>query len=263
MDHGLDFSNPVLTAWTVGIPLFHLVVVLSFRFLGVLPNRAKKGCRESDIVAFCLVAAVVVTFCAAIGCIGIYDVFDVIDNKNIFVDKFYSESTFVTNYLVIPMLVYQIWNLTVTIILSDLRTPDAIGHHIVTGLLAYFGLWPYGQYYALFYFGVAELTSIPLNLVDIFKYLPQLAETYPTVNSFAKGSFIIGFFVIRIIIWPVVSYELFFGCLDLIMNKTAHSNFVVGFFLFANTFLTFLQFYWGFLIAKKLLKMSKSKKKSN
>merc|ERR1712000_271943 len=134
-----------------------------------------------------------------------------------------------------------------------------IGHGIVTALLSYFGLYPYAQYYALFFFGIAEVTSIPLNVIDVFKYLPHFSARYPGVYSVAKYLFVSGFFLIRIIVWPFFSYELWFGCQDLLLTNTAHSNFVVIFFLGANLFLTGLQFYWGYLIIRKATATLKKK----
>lgn len=253
MNHGVDLNNPHFLGWAVGIPVAHAACTLAFRVAGVFPERSKKGCRGSDIVAFALVASLLVTYVTITGTLGFFNLFDVLDTVEVFTDKFYAQSSYVENYLVYPMLCYQVWNLTMCLILAEFRTPDAIGHHIVTGCLAYFGFAPYAQYYALFYFGVAEASSIPLNLLDIFKFLPHLSEKYPAVQNAVKTAFALAFFAIRIVVWPFISYELFFGCIELFKNGTAHSTFVVGFFLFANLFLTFLQFYWGFLIGRKAL----------
>lgn len=253
MDHGLDWSNRHLQMWAVGLPAMHILCTAIFRAMNVFPEVSKKGSRGSDIVAFALVACILVTYVTIAGILGWWNLFDVLDTTNIYENKFYGRSTYVENHLVYPMVCYQIWNLTTSLILTEFRTPDAIGHHVVTATLAYFGFAPYAQYYALFYFGVAEASSIPLNLLDVFKYLPHLTDQYPAVQGAVKASFGISFFIIRMFYWPVLSYELFFGCLELFQSGKAHSTFVVGFFLGANLFLTFLQFYWGFLIARKAL----------
>ena len=262
MDHGVDFSNKHFIAWAIGIPTLHLCATLGLRVAGLFPERSKKGCRGSDIVAFSIVASLLVTYVTIAGTVGFFNLGNVVDNaNNLFVDKFYAQSYYVENFLVYPMFSYQVWNLVCCLILADFRTPDAIGHHIVTGCLGYFGIAPFAQYYALFYFGVAEVSSIPLTLLDIFKFLPDVARKYPALQNSVKATFAVTFFIVRIFVWPFVSYELFFGCVDLFQKGTAHSNFVVGFFLFANMFLTFLQFYWGVLISRKALGGGKSKSK--
>ena len=54
--------------------------------------------------------------------------------------------------------------------------------------------------------------------------------------------------VVRLIIWPWISYPFWQDSIALLRSGTAHSNFVVGFFLVANIFLTGLQFVWGWMI---------------
>jgi hypothetical protein len=127
-------------------------------------------------------------------------------------------------------------------------------------MLANFGYGPFAQYYALFYFGIAEASSIPLTLLDSFKYVPVLAKNYPSLNTACKAIFAASFFIIRIFIWPFVSYGLFNNCVDVLLNGKAHSTFVVCFFLFANIFLTGLQFYWASLMIRKVFSSDKNKK---
>ena len=56
-------------------------------------------------------------------------------------------------------------------------------HHTLVAILAYFGLHPYVHADAMFFFGVAELTNIPLTVMDVFKYLPSLKANYPKVSK--------------------------------------------------------------------------------
>lgn len=253
--------TPVLLFWSVFIPSLHIACVLGMRFLDWFPQRSRKGCRGSDIIAMEFVSGVCVVWVATAGVLGFFNLFNVMDNLELYTTgKFYGHSKFVEENLVTPMLCYQVWNLLACLIHNEYRDPAGIGHHVVTAGLAWMGFHPYAQYYALFYFGVAELTTIPLNIVTVFKHLPHLSASYPAMYQLARNVFVLGYFAIRIIWWPIVSYELFFGCMDLLANNKAHSTFVVCYFLFANMFLTGLQFYWGYLIARNAMK---PKKKSN
>lgn len=261
MDHGLDWTNQHLRAWAIGVPALHIILVLSFRVLGCWPGLTRKKCRGSDIIAFEVVSGLCVVYFAVAGIAGFFNINGVIDNTDIFIHKFSLRSTYVENNIVFPMLCYQVWNVFVCITHNELRTFDGIAHHVVTICLAYFGVYPFAQYYALFYFGVGELTTIPLNVVEVFKFLPDLAKEYPSFAEFSKNAFGWSFLAIRLMWWPLVSYDLWMGCSDLIQSKKAHSNFVVGFFMFANMFLTGLQFYWGYLIIKKKLSPGKNSSK--
>ena len=97
---------------------------------------------------------------------------------------------------------------------------------------------------------------MPLTLVDIFKYFPEMKEKFSWLNEVSRVVFALLFLSIRLVIWPYVSYYFWVGSWDLLKSGTAHSTFAVGYFLFANVFLTGLQFFWGhkifgFLLPKK------------
>jgi hypothetical protein len=253
MDHGLDLSNVSLQRWMIGIPVVHIALVITFRVTDICPEMTRKGCRGSDIIAFEIVSGLCVLWCSIAGSLGFFNLFDLVENKDLFLEKFSAQSDYVSNNIILPMFCYQVYNIFVCLIHNEMRTFDSIAHHVVTSCLAYFGLYPFAQYYALFYFGIAELTTLPLNVMETFKYLPGLAKDHSDMYSLSRLVFASSFFLIRLIFWPMVSFELWFGCQDLLRSNQAHSNFVVGFFLFANLFLTGLQFYWGYLIIRKAI----------
>jgi TLC domain len=136
----------------------------------------------------------------------------------------------------------------------DLWDPLMIGHHGVTGTLAYFGLHPYLHFYGLFFFGIAELTNIPLTIMDVFKYFKDkpLGKAMQMLNAGSRNTFAVSFIILRLAIWPVYSLPFWKGSIALLRgeqdaqsSERMHSTYVVGFFLFANLFLTGLQFFWG------------------
>ena len=79
------------------------------------------------------------------------------------------------------MIFYQGWNLLLCFYCADLRDMAMIIHHALVTVLAYTGLYPYVHSDAMFFFGVAELTNVPLTIIDIFKYLPELKAEFPKV----------------------------------------------------------------------------------
>lgn len=257
MDHGIDTESPYFRLWFVAVPSAYFLLVALFRVINVWDFKTRKGSRASDIMAFELVAGFCVTYLGVAGCYGWYK-----DSESLSNDKFYGSSEFVVNHLIYPMISYQGWNFLLCLFNRDLCDPAMLGHHAVTAALAYFGLAPYLHYMGLFYFGIAELTNVPLTVVDIFKYFPDLAKQYPILNDLCRYSFALSFIILRLIVWPIFSYTYFWtGSIDLIRSEKAHSLFVVIFFLSANVFLTFLQFFWGSKIFGFLFKSSKSKAK--
>ena len=250
MDHGLDFTDPHLIVWSVALPILHIILVAYFREKSICSEKTSSGSRGSDILACNIVSTVCVSWCSVTGILGYLNISNAIDNMEIFNDKFYAKSLFVQNYVVTPMFCYQVWNLIACLIHNQFRTADAIGHHIVTGAVAYFALRPFGHYYALFYAGISECSTISLNFVSTFTDVPELSKKYPQIFILSKIIFGCSYFIIRMVIWPILSIELWLGCRDLLVSGKAQSNVVVGFLMFANMFLTGLQLYWGYLLVK-------------
>lgn len=205
-----------------------------------------------------------VTYLAAAGVVGWFGLFGANVRAELIDAPFYGKSKFVEDHLIYPMVSYQGWNLLLCFFNADLRDPAMIGHHLVTGSLAYFGLAPYLHYYGLFFFGVAELTNVPLTIVDVFKYFPDLAKKLSILNEISRISFAASFIILRLIVWPYFSYHFALGSINLLttnFHTQCHSGFVVGFFLFANVFLTGLQFFWGSKIIGFLFKSGKKSSK--
>lgn len=262
MNHGIP-TTPAFIAWGILVPAIYFSQIILFRALNLWPEKTRKGSRGSDIMAFETTAGFCVTYLAIVGIIGWFRLFpDVLDFSEIDSDYFYGRSRFVEDHMIAPMISYQFFNFLLCWVNADLRDPAMIGHHLVTGSLAYFGLHPYLHAEGLFFFGFAEITNVPLTFVDIFKYFPALKERFSLVNEISRVIFALLFIIIRLIIWPYISFQFNVKSYHLIASGKAHSNFVVGFFMFANLFLTFLQFFWGSKIFGFLFKSNKDKKKS-
>jgi hypothetical protein len=243
--------------WFFLVPATFFFFVFLFRALNLWEAKTRRGSRGSDIMAFEIVAGLCVTYLAVVGVISWFKLNPDWDYDEIEADHKYGRSQFVEDHLIAPMIAYQGWNVVLCLLNADLRDPAMIGHHIATGSLAYFGLHPYVHYYALFFFGFSELTNIPLTMVDIFKYFPELKDNMSIVNEVCRVTFAVSFIAIRIIMWPIVSYQFWLDSFDLLQTGAAHSNFVVGVFLGANIFLTGLQFLWGSKIVGFLFKKPK------
>jgi hypothetical protein len=56
-------------------------------------------------------------------------------------------------------------------------------HCLVITLSAWVITHQYMQYYCIFFFGVPEISSVPLTLVDLFKQIPTLRARYPMLNE--------------------------------------------------------------------------------
>lgn len=262
ISHGIDISNPIFQAWFFGIPVAYILQVYLFRALGWWDFPTRKGGLTSDIMAFEFSALISVIYLGVAGVLGSYDLFGVQESVALGSDMFYARSKFVEEHLVYPMVTFQGWNVVLCFISSDLRDPAMIGHHLVTASLGYLGLAPYLHGAGLFFFGMAEISNIPLTVYDMFKYMKAggWQEKYSTLFQMSQVSFAICFLILRLIIWPIKSWTFWLGSIELLQSGKAHSNFTVGFFLLANSFLTLLQFLWGWQIIKFLIPSGKGDK---
>lgn len=264
LDHGIDFTNKYFLAWFIGVPVAYLLLAGTFRALGwwnfklqVMKKKKLQDSttRASDDMAFELVAGFCVTYLAAAGFIGSYSLFGVDDFPKLMSNEFYGDSEFVRNHLIYPMINYQGWNVVLCLTLEVLGDPNMIGHHIVTGSLAYLGLHPYLHLRGLYFLGIAEVTNIPLTVYDVCKKFDRLGWKSTGIYELSQATFAISFIIFRLILWPYYCIPFWMGSVELLTSGRAHSPFVVVYFLLSNVFLTGLQVFWGQQIVVGLLQV--------
>lgn len=92
---------------------------------------------------------------------------------------------------------------------SSLYSAANMGHHVGLALMALICVRPYLMYYAPFFAGVIELSSVPLQVVDFFhpKHFADLADGSPALgklNAAARGCFVVSFVLLRTLYFPYV-----------------------------------------------------------
>ncbi|GAX22576.1 hypothetical protein FisN_14Hu204 [Fistulifera solaris] len=145
---------------------------------------------------------------------------------------------------------YQIKDLMDSILWND--KPELIFHHILSLLSAY-GCWSTetGLYYAPFFFGYSELSTIALCCLvnfDLELGIPGLADAFPRLKLIVGVLFVLLFLLCRCLAWPYVSY---YFCRDVqqALRRTddpqlKHRKFWLYFFLVALSGLSLLQVLW-------------------
>jgi hypothetical protein len=162
--------------------------------------------------------------------------------------------------LAAPLLSYQFWNFVIGLVMAEMRDGVMLLHHAASGLCALFSVHPFLQYYGLFFFGVPEITSVPLTFVSMTKSFPFLKTDYPYIYEMSKWSFGVLFLLIRLVLWTYVSVFYWIDTVHLIQEGTAHSMFVVGYYCFANVVLTSMQYFWGYKIITQIMNDGKEVK---
>jgi hypothetical protein len=152
----------------------------------------------------------------------------------------------------------QIFQTTVAMITGDsaLLKPEVLGHHLVTAGAMWLCLYPFGHSYAGIFFGITELSTIPLNVVDTFKNFKALRPIYPTTEFIAKASFSLSFLILRVGLTGKVSYDFQVDLFALYTTGQAMPSVpAVLFASAANLFTCGLQGYWAILIVKGMIRM--------
>jgi TLC domain len=189
------------------------------------------------------------------------------------------------------------WDIPTGLCTKALREAPMVFHHFAMAAVAALALGafsPDGQpivgYYAPFFFGVIEWSSLPLIIVDIFHpkhkawhaYLtqsnkpstttttttppppPPPPEWLHTVNAVARMVFAVLFLLLRTVWFPYVSV---FGVLadvwsvrDLPLNqRRGVSNLPLVTMAILNVLFSCLQMYWGCLLMQQILKLVRGK----
>jgi len=155
---------------------------------------------------------------------------------------------------------FQIYELVTCIPSARLRggAGELFGHHVVSILLSY--LCYYHQafhFYSPGFMGVAEISSLPLAVVDFFKHFPALRTHFSTTNELTRQVFAVLFLALRGVYWPICSLGFWRATLATFdagaQAQAAVPAPIMYTFLVCNVLMTCLQWFWASLILKAIV----------
>mmetsp|Transcript_17968 Transcript_17968/g.25594 ORF Transcript_17968/g.25594 Transcript_17968/m.25594 type:complete len:335 (-) Transcript_17968:276-1280(-) len=163
-------------------------------------------------------------------------------------------------------LAYNLWALPAGIFYVQERY-EMIAHHLaVVCISSISGFRTNGfRYYAPFFFGVIETSSVPLSIMNIFKSSKELSKKYPITSTFVSITFAIIFLIVRIYLWMPLMYdflEVVFlmgfnhsngsgqGAID---KAVAVAPYILAFA--TGLFLSLLQIIWGYKVVRGILRL--------
>jgi hypothetical protein len=245
-------SSPWFLGWYVG--LFACWALFTF----ILRRRA--FFKDKPVLAAYQVAVIVGSFFMAV-CGTYIWVFDSNFRATFMREKIYGGYYSPSIALTLATMALQAWKLSaMPVIFSELKGRVwHLAHYITTVLLCMLCLlnrhYGFLMYYAPFFLGVSEISSVPFAMMDLFRYSAPLKEAYPRANTNVRVAFATLFLLIRCCYWPWV-------CLDFwtSMLRSATPLWLQIIWLSMNVCLTALQFYWASIIIRALLKMMHSYK---
>lgn len=158
---------------------------------------------------------------------------------------------------------YQAWSIPIGILYVG-ESKEMICHHLGVvlagscGAFSHFGF----RYWLPFFFGVFELSSVPLAVMNMFNSHPEARKKHPILNHVSRVSFVASFLYIRVWKWlpvgPLYMRNNFF--LFLTAEFGATKLFLLLQFLFG-VYLGYLQMYWAVMVARLALRSIFGKKK--
>lgn len=154
--------------------------------------------------------------------------------------------------LLSAMFAFQVWDFFATLSSPNLREIEHLVHHFCTALMALVTLLngPKGfcTYYAPFFAGVSEVSSVPLAFMMLFRNNPDFATRFEGINQLCRVTFASLFLSIRCLYWPFVVLDSWKAVLTESVPLALKSVVFAG-----GIFFTFLQMYWGKLIVSEAI----------
>lgn len=152
---------------------------------------------------------------------------------------------------------YQLWAIPVGILLVAESTPMLV-HHFATILVATMSSFSTNgfRFYGSFFYGLIEITSVPLSIMNTFKDHPKWIERHGLAYLVVRLVFALSFLYVRLYLFIPCMYH-FLTDLYLYLSTSdnqyhqAYLTVVWG----SSFFLQILQVWWGSLIIKGLVKV--------
>lgn len=157
-------------------------------------------CLRPDLMAFQMISGMVFVVCSVMGIYAWYltRVCHSSSTKRLFAQLP------VAHWLTLWNLTYQIWDFGISFVIPEFRQPILFAHHAAAATVAYAALrYNMLGYYAIFFMGLSEVSSIFLVVIDLGQYVPPEPGThYDTlVHHVCAPLFVVTFLYYRVILW--------------------------------------------------------------
>ena len=147
---------------------------------------------------------------------------------------------------------YQVWSIPIGMFYVN-ESKQMILHHLGVVFTASCGAFSnFGfRYWLPFFFGVFELSSVPLAIMNTFNDHPDAAKKYPLSNLLSRVAFVVSFLYIRVWKWLPVG-PLYIGNNFLLFLTTdfGPTKLFVLTQLFFGIYLGYLQLFWAVMVVR-------------
>lgn len=150
---------------------------------------------------------------------------------------------------------YQFWNLLMSLMRKE--GPVSLVHHGACMLLGIINCSCFNMYHLIYAGGVAEISTVILTFMDIFKLNPYLQEKYPSWNLAIRVTFCAAFLLLRVVIWLGVTFFMFSDMIKFAKEPKSFNQpwLHIGINTVAVALLTVIQMIWAQLVVRGILKV--------
>lgn len=242
-------GDPTLTFWVLSIPIAFVCLNACLRKCGI-SGRTKKGSMEADVLSYDIICFAIISYLTGWGWAIWYGYGGEI--HRLYEGGTFAASSVVQDRLLTPMACFQLYNFVACVYIAEFRDYLVWAHHLITMTIACFSMSPCWQYYAVFFFGCTETSTLPLIVVEVFKLIPRYRDRFPATNAVCRVAFAASFLVVRLVWLPMVCFQFFVACYSMLPSVSGLLYAAFVFYLSVDVFMVGLQYYWGFGIVKFL-----------
>lgn len=199
------------------------------------------------------------------GCLGIYYQINILTNA-------WGESTMnkIVGYEHVKLFAmgqvgYQLWALPIGIFVVG-ETKSMLMHHVAVicvGSVSTFIRCGF-RYYIPYFYGLVEISSVPLSILNSFKNNKEWIKAYPELYSAVRLVFAVAFLLVRVVLWTPFFWSFFSNATMLLYSSESTLTMVIlTCFILSGLILTFLQYFWASKIISTMIKGAQRKKKEN
>eukprot|EP00301_Raphidiophrys_heterophryoidea_P006669 c12667_g3_i1.p1 GENE.c12667_g3_i1~~c12667_g3_i1.p1 ORF type:complete len:313 (-),score=66.01 c12667_g3_i1:108-995(-) len=165
----------------------------------------------------------------------------------------YHRTTATLNHI---MLGYQSFTFVMAFVYKYLCHLDFILHHLAAICVSLISLRPLFFFYAFYFYGFVEISTIFVSMINIFKVNDELIPAYPTMYNYIRILFALCFLTFRIALWLPMCVFFWIDAVWAVKQKLNENHSPVNLivYMFANIGFTALQMFWASKILKNLLR---------
>jgi flagellar basal body-associated protein FliL len=155
---------------------------------------------------------------------------------------------------------YQLWALPIGILFVNEQSSMIVHHIAVICVASTSTFLTCGfRYFIPFFYGVIEISSVPLSIMNAFRNRVDWMEMYPSLYGRIRLLFGITFLIVRVLLWTPFYWEFIVLAVMLWRGSVGSTKVILGVFIVASIVLTLLQYFWAGKIVSAMVKSKKKK----